>query len=218
MVKTFCDHATSQIHVYTDGSCKHQSDITSRFATYCVSIGWCQKDAERIQEAEKFLVTGKMPFTLQLAGFARCSGEQSIARAELFAIARCFEELNNIMVHIDSQVALHSVNLAKTTPQPWAWKKRSNFDLVDRLARVCHDSKRTQKMKAQQNPCENFPPLARYDILRNMIANDGAIHAFDHLETSVALEQKQRHADLLVEGADVVAFYRLLLDLQYARA
>lgn len=65
-------------------------------------------------------------------------------------------------------------------------------------------------MKAQQNPCEDFPPLARYDVLGNMIANDGAMHAFDHLETSVALEQKQRHADLLVEGADVVAFCRLL--------
>lgn len=122
MVKTYCDHATSQIHVYTDGSCKHQSDTTSRFATYCVVIGWCQSDAERIQEAEKFLVTGKMPFTLHLAGFARCSGVQSIARAELFATTRCFEELNNIMVHTDSQFALHSVNLAKTTTQPWALK------------------------------------------------------------------------------------------------
>jgi len=218
MVKTYCDHATSQIHVYTDGSCKHQYDITSRFATYCVVIGWCQSDAERIQEAEKKLVTGKMSFTLQLAGFTRCSGEQSFARAELFATTRCFEEFTNIMVHTDSQFALHSVNLAKTTSQPWAWKNHSNFDLVDRLARVCHDSTSTQKMKAQQNPCELFPPLARYDSLGNMMANDGAIHAFDHLETSVALEQKQRHADLLVEGADVVAVYRLLLDLHFARA
>ena len=101
-----------------------------------------------------------MPFTLQLAGFARCSGEQSIARAELFAITRCFEEFNNIMVHTASQFALHSVNLAKTTPQPWAWKNRSNFDLVDRLARVCHDSKSTPKMKAQQNPCGKFSTVS----------------------------------------------------------
>lgn len=29
-----------------------------------------------------------MPFTLQLAGFARCRGEQCFARAEPFAITR----------------------------------------------------------------------------------------------------------------------------------
>ena len=75
-----------------------------------------------------------------------------------------------------------------------------------------------KKWKRNKTLVGNFPPLARYDSLGNMMANDGAIHAFDRLETSVALEQKQRHADLLVEGADVVAFYGLLLDLQFARA
>lgn len=59
--KTFCDHATSQIHVYTDGSCKHQPHITSRFATYCVVIGWCQSDAERLQDVKKFWSQGKCP-------------------------------------------------------------------------------------------------------------------------------------------------------------
>lgn len=71
MVETYCDHATSQIHVYTDGSCKHQSDITSRFATYCVVIGWCQSDAERIQEAEKFFGHRENALYLTSCGFCK---------------------------------------------------------------------------------------------------------------------------------------------------
>ena len=217
-VKTYCENATFQINFYTDGSCKHQSDITSRFATYCVVIDWCQTDAERIAEAEKFLTTGKPPLTLQIVGLARCSGEQSIARAELFAITRCFEDLKNFIVYTDSQFALNSVNVAKNSTHKKERINHSQFDLVERLSTVCQDSKSIQKIKAHQNPCDISPPLARYHVLGNMVANDGAIFAIDHLEPSVANQQKLRHEELQEERADVVAFYKLLLDLQMARA
>ena len=217
-MKTFCANAVATVHIYTDGSCKHPHNVTSRFATYCVVIDWCQNDAERITEANKYLETRKLPLTLQVVGYARCTGEQSIARAELLAITKCYEELQNITVHSDSRFALHCVDLAKNSSNPWDWKDNAQFDLVERLSKVSHDDKQTSKIKAHQVPHEIGHPLMRYHALGNMLADEGANSALVNVAKEVAVEQHQRHTDLETQRADVSDLYKLVLDLQYARA
>ena len=71
-VISYCYNCPSLVHIYTDGSCQNPSNITFRFATYCVVIDWCQTDNERIHEARCFQETGKIPDTLQIVGYARC--------------------------------------------------------------------------------------------------------------------------------------------------
>ena len=217
-VISYCYNCPSLVHIYTDGSCQNPSNITSRFATYCVVIDWCQTDNERIHEARCYQETGKIPDTLQIVGYARCRGEQSIARAELFAITRCFEELSNIMVHSDSQFAIYSHDLAKHATTPCDWKDHSQFDLVERIFNAGFNGKHVKKNKAHQNPLEVNDPLSRYHVLGNMLADAGAQHAIDNLEVVIAKEQQQRHEFLEKERNQVSALYQLFLDLQHARA
>ena len=93
---------TCQAIVYTDGSCLHPNMISVRYAAYAIVVDWAQSDLQREFEANKFLHTGEMPQTLQVIATARVTGEQNIARAELFALVMCFEYINNFTLFTDS--------------------------------------------------------------------------------------------------------------------
>ncbi len=204
--------------VYTDGSCMHQNQISVRYAAYAIVVDWAQDDQQREYEANLFLKTGILPKTLQVIAKARVTGEQNIARAELYAIVLCFESLSNFTLFSDSAYAISCFEKIQQQQPSSKWLDASDFDLMCRLQKVFKNENDVQKIKAHTDICKISNPVSRYHALGNKLANDEAIQTCKTMEPTVVQELQQCYTDAVRKKAELIDIYRLVLDLQAARA
>ena len=119
--------------------------ISVRYAAYAIVVDWAQSDLQREFEANKFLHTGEMPQTLQVIATARVTGEQNIARAELFALVLCFEYINNFTLFTDSAYVISCVKKIQRQLPFTKWLDTADFDLMLRLEKTFHVNNEVQR-------------------------------------------------------------------------
>ena len=204
--------------VYTDGSCLHQNIISVRYAAYAIVIDWAQNDKQREYEADLFLQTGQMPKTLQVIATARVTGEQNIARAELFAVVLCFEYLRRFTLFSDSAYAISCVHkILGNTPMK-EWLNSPDFDLMQRLEKAPKSGCEIRKIKAHENISLIPNALNRYHALGNKLANDQAIYTCRTMDPAAVTELQSCYEETIKRKTELTDLYRLILDLQIARA
>ena len=204
--------------VCTDGSCLHQNMISVRYAAYAIVVDWAQSDTQREFEANKFLHTGEIPQTLEVIAKARVTGEQNIARAELVALVLCFENTNNFTLYTDSAYVISCVNKIQQQLPLNKWLDSSDFDLMHRLQKTFQCNNEVKKIKAHTNIKDIPDAISRYHALGNQLANDQAIHTCKTMDQPTVLELQQCFTETMQKKAELTELYRLILDLQVARA
>ena len=206
------------IHVYTDGSCLHQDSPMTRYAAYSIVIDCCLTDADRCHQVALFRSTQQVPQSLQRVAAARVTGEQGIHRAEIYALVILAEALDNVVVHVDSSVALSAAQQAKVAKQVSDLAGIDDFDLALRLWNsLRHKHFSFVKVKAHIKPIDISDPLQCYHHLGNGVANDFAQDVCKHHLPHLVKQYAATHEKLFLEKQHLARLFQFLLQCSELR-
>jgi ribonuclease HI len=202
-------------HIYTDGSCRHPSHPTTRYAAYAGVIDTAECDQQRRIFADQFLCTGQWPPSLVPCFAARVKGEQNVNRAELAAIATA-AQLPAGIIHSDSQYAL--TQAAKVVREASTFHNMSNADLLWDLKRLDFDVARLCKIKAHQQFDHITDLLELYHVLGNAMADQTAGETCENLLKPWQQELQKQHESVQTARDLLFHVYQLQLALCKARS
>ena len=202
----------SALHMYTDGSCMYQESPMTRYAAYSIVLDCCVTNADREAQVHAYKHNMIIPASFQRVAAARVTGEQGIHRAELYALVIIAENLDHVVVHVDSTVALHTAGIAQQARQISDFVGLDDFDLAIRI----HNALQTKqisfvKIKAHANPMDAPDPIQCYHQLGNSVANDFAIEVCKHHLPHLTKQYEATHATLTLEKTHVFGLYQYLL-------
>ena len=165
---------------YTDGSCQHSNNPTTRHAGFACVFDMTLDTQQQLQAVDFFRATGQMPKTLQTLIATPLQGEQDIHRAELAAVVFLCERFDNTHIYCDSQITLHLTTRCSAGEPLSAFAMTDHLDLVTRLwIALQRGSRIFHKIKAHDNLAE-IPDSQLYPHLGNKQANDAAIEITQH--------------------------------------
>ena len=205
-------------HLYSDGSCQHQNSPNTRFAAYSLVADLCVDDAMRVEQANRYLATGKIPETLIKIGAARCGGEQHIGRAELWPITIAFENFSDFILHTDSAYCVDTVNKIQKSKKIAELAEHNEFDLVRRIFNQPKSNQQVVKIAAHRDPKLIQNPVEQYHCLGNMLANDSAIDMCLHGEVCITKQYQELHNQHEQQENHLRQLFNLHLQLQKERA
>ena len=123
---------------------------------------------------------------------APTSGSQTVARAELEAVAIALETFPTCRIFSDSQYTVDLCQRLLTGCQTPSWRNAPNSDLIARLrACVNRDLHTVLKIKAHQEIQSTMPDQVAYDLLGNQIADTAAkqaVHSHSHDLNSISTQ------------------------------
>eukprot|EP00438_Fugacium_kawagutii_P023361 Skav208164 [mRNA] locus=scaffold1044:64123:65856:- [translate_table: standard] len=206
-----------QVPFYTDGSCAFPSQPVIRFASYGVVADLAVTDDRRKDEANRFLVTNKLPDTLVPIAAARLSGRQCIHRAEIAAIWWVFVRFPSACVYTDSQDAHDWVERLQLDPFLVIPPLHPDHDLLCQLQQCLRPGHVTVKVKAHQDCCQVRPLLACYHALGNRAVDELVGATNKDLFPAVAAQLWEFADEYLQACERLRTFYKYLLQLAEAR-
>ena len=202
----------TSIHFYTDGSCMHQESPMSRYAAYSIVLDCCLTDHERQQQVTLFRSSGQIPSSFQKVTSARVTGEQGIHRAEIYALVILAESFDNVVVHVDSSVAINVATRAQAARRDYDLAGIDDFDLALRLrAALVHKQFTFLKVRAHTNPLETQDHLECYAQLGNSVANDFAQDVCKHHMPHLVKQYAATHTTLTLEKFHLEQMFQFLL-------
>ena len=200
---------------YTDGSLRYPNSVTCRFGAYAIILDTAISDEQRLDLVKNWKLTQAFPFTLTKLAFARVTGEQTIYRAELYAIVCVTEWTPASVIKTDSASVVATFLKCQITHNFHELGQMEEMDLVWRLWNALRQGNHViHKIKAHQEVNVGHTPLEIYDILGNRYADETAVSAALHFQPEVAQLATQIHAEVTTEQAHLKQFFRLLLDLR----
>lgn len=209
----------TKYHFYTDGSLMYPTLVLARHAAYAIVLDSCPDDVARRLEADKYLVTQRMPDSLQTLSVARVTGRQTIYRAELYAVVKICEWFSNTLTHVDAEAVLDAVARCRSASSCSELVADADFDLVCRLWEALQSGDHQfQKVPAHTTPDATISELDRYRALGNQCANDAAIETNCGLYVREAAMLAARAKDIQTELDNLKQLYKLHLELHRARA
>ena len=204
------------IPFFTDGSCHRPSQPMFRYAAYSIVLDSAVSDFEREHEVQQFHLTGNLPSTLHLLAQAGCTGEQSVNRAELFAIVRIVETFPFAVIFSDSSYAQQAF-LKALHFLPQQFHGLPNLDLLLRLRRVPWLSTcQVHKTKAHRN-LSMLEGVDCYHALGNEVADRGAKSAFESLYPALVQDWEGMYQEETAHAAMYAKFITYLAALQKVR-
>ena len=218
MVHTIQSLQLPRLNFYTDGSCRFPTFPETCYSAFAVIADLSYSDEQRRDLATTFQLTGAMPVTLQKLIVGRTKGRQQIHRAELSAIIAVFRAFDECVVHTDSAMAIHLVQLCRTASSLAELAMHDDFDLLEALFPILSPHKQVVKVKAHQKLADIKDSLHRYYALGNDLADTVANSACTLFLPEVVEQLDFFHEDLVAQREQTHRFYQFNLDLQVARA
>ena len=206
------------LHFYTDGSCQHPENVSTRYAGYAIVFDSCQKPEQRVSMARNFQDNATQPSTLHLLMTTLLQGEASINRAELAAIVDVCEAFQNTWVHSDSQYALGIARKCASREPLCAFAFQENFDLVTRLWTALATGQRFfSKVKAHED-LQQYSGEELYHCLGNSLANDAAISTTVNTIPTLRNQLERRHLDIAAQQQHLRQVFAFHLEAHKLRA
>eukprot|EP00438_Fugacium_kawagutii_P004562 Skav202820 [mRNA] locus=scaffold3852:93950:98746:- [translate_table: standard] len=203
---------------YTDGSCQHNRVPLARHASFAVACDFATSDAERIELVRRLPPGAKLP-SVKVLMVSRLPGEQSIPRAEIWAVLYLCERFDFVRVYVDSQVALTLLQRVLVMGHPRDAALTSEPDLAQKLWHVTRTGHyEFFEVDAHKEGDLDAPPLVRYHRLGNQIANDAAILAAHQMFPQVASHCAALATSLEASRTQLQDYYQYVLQLMKTRA
>eukprot|EP00435_Cladocopium_sp_Y103_P033463 s2507_g8.t1 len=203
--------------LYSDGSSQHQAHPSTRFASFALVADLAMDDATRLQQADRFLVTGQEPDTMSILAQGRVQGLQGIHKAELSIIVIACESFDAFSLYTDSAVALSAIERARHAHDVIDFEDHPDFDLMLRLHKALKITHVFHKIKAHLQLRDHACNVQLYHQLGNKKANDAAIQANRQLFPDTVKEFEQYHADILQEQQKLKIVYNYIVELQLVK-
>ena len=213
-----CSVSDDPIQFYTDGSCFHPENPTTRYASYAIIMDTCSSDQERLIQIAQFEVTGRMPSTLVLAAAARVHGEQTINRAELMAVSEIVKQIPQAVIFSDSAYTCSAVEECFNSTTQVELDKCANLDLHIELLQSLNPRHRVCKIAAHQDISKIRDGISKYRALGNKMANDFAISTCADYNKQWQLQLEKRHVEVQTDRDLLHSLLTLHLQLGDARA
>ena len=162
---------------FTDGSCACPSHPTSRYTGFAVIMDLAEDNSHRSTAADRYLVDGQFPSSLQLVAAGKAVGEQTIGRAELIAIITVAESVTCCQVFSDSAYAIGIMQSLQMGCLPQDLAHKDNLDLIHRAARCDLSNIVFEKISAHVDIGKISCPLQRYNAIGNSFVDKCAVEA-----------------------------------------
>ena len=202
---------------FTDGSCAAPSHPTSRYAGFAVIMDIAEDNSERADAADRYLVNGQFPRSLQLVAAGKVVGEQTIGRAELIALITVAESVTRCRVFSDSAYAIGIMQSLQMGCLPQDLAHKDNLDLIHRAARCDLSNMVFEKIAAHVDIGKICCPLHRYKAIGNCFVDKCAVEACHDLNPGWAASLQAKHNDLQVDREAMLQICKLHLELHKAR-
>lgn len=181
------------LHLYTDGSCQHPDQPTTRFASYAVVMDCCTDDTQRVHFAHnRYLDTQQMPDCFQVVCQSRVQAEQTIPRAEFCATAIASKFPGDVHVHSDSTFALAQIQ--RLHRHEFDFLSGNHLDVAADASANLHPGLTFHKIKAHQNHAECTNMLALFHSLGNECADAAARSVVGDSDCDFIQSLRQMHA------------------------
>ncbi len=206
---------------FSDGSCYGSTTPGMSLAAWALVYG----TATTAEEVRNIECLGLNPQNLSssflMVAVDRCHGEQTIDRAELWALLKLHERWKKSTLITDSEYARASWLLVQQVQSEQQLIFRPNADLLVRLRRAQADADH-EVIKVQSHTLDgttvNKAQQSYYHSLGNMVADTAAKRANELLAHDMVKHWRTEHAELQQQQTMRQAHYRLLLDVQPLRA
>lgn len=205
------------LYFFTDGSCFHPVNATTRYASFAIILDLCKNDRERVEQVDRFNATGIMPETLVLVAAARVFGEQTINRAELMAVTELISHVSMARVYTDSSYACSAVAQSLNSSQPIDIAHCDHLDLHLELQQHLTSQHEVLKIAAHQE-LSNLDGVSKYLALGNQMANDMAIETCSAFNKPWQQQLDLKHQDVQSDRNFLFDLFSLHLKLGDARA
>lgn len=206
---------TFMLTFYTDGALKYPDSRTCRYGAYAIILDTCATNEQRTFQAQLCRDSGLFPVSLVTCATARLQGNQTIYRAELFAVVCVFEWTAQAHVKTDNAAVIQAFQRCHDALFIDQLADMQELDLVHRLWHAMQlGIKQISKIKAHQEVGSHHSDLEVYDILGNRLADEAAGATLTSLQPHLPLLADQMHRDITLEKQYLESFFRLLLDLR----
>eukprot|EP00438_Fugacium_kawagutii_P035317 Skav206907 [mRNA] locus=scaffold808:181434:185012:+ [translate_table: standard] len=213
------NNADRPLVFYTDGSCIHPTEPSSRTATYAIVVDIATSDEERKSWAATWETDQPTPPTFLPIAFCHSSKIQKIPRAELEALVYVAEKFEFAKLFTDSSCALKLAQHCQAIRDPRAMHMHQDADLVIRLWHAIQKgTHQFHKVKAHALDQQDDDLITRYHKIGNHIADRTANLAMQsqnpHI-TKLANKLAEHHAQARTH---LEQYYRMLLAMFKHRA
>ena len=205
---------------FSDGSCFGNTTPGMSLAAWALVLGL----ATTSDEIARVEGLGNDPPNLSswflTVAVDRCHGEQTIDRAELWAMLKLHERWKRTTLITDSEYAKSSWHLVQQVTHEQQLIFRPNADLLIRLRRAQVGADH-EVIKVQSHQLDGKTPTTSqrfYHTLGNMVVDTIAKQTNQMLSMDMVQQWQAEHADILQQQTIRKAHYDLLLDIQPVRA
>ena len=200
---------------YTDGALIHPHSATCRYGAYAIVMDTCMNTEQRVAEVQIWRQTGTFPASLCRFASARVTGNQTIYRAELFAVVCICEWTQNTCVKTDNASVVSTFNQCLDAVVFSQLGHRTESDLVYRLWTALRTGRRSIcKVKAHQEVTIQHTALEIYDILGNALADEVAGQTATRLYPQITRLADDMFTDTNQAQTYLASFYEMLLELR----
>lgn len=204
-------------HFFTDGSMKHPGHASTRYAAFSVAVDLCIDDHQRVEQAERYLVTKQWPITMQQVYVSRLAGEQCIHRAETEAVLKILESFPQAIIHTDSASTVSKIATVWNHGYTKKLAMHADSDHLSRIAQLCRETHEVRKIKAHRELGSIRDPLERYWAIGNAFADHLADVAVQNLFSPLVAQWEAQHSDELEAQEQYNELCTMILKLQIAR-
>ena len=205
---------------FSDGSCFGNTTPGMSIAAWALVLGLATSP-EEVARVERL---GNNPHNLSswflTVAVDRCHGEQTIDRAELWAMLKLHERWNRTILITDSEYANSSWQLVQQVTQDQQLIFRPNADLLIRLRRAQVGADH-EVIKVQSHQLDGKTPTTSqrfYHTLGNMVVDTIAKQTNQMLSRDMVQQWQVEYTEILQQQQMRKAHYDLLLDIQPVRA
>ena len=200
---------------YTDGALIHPHSATCRYGAYAIVMDTCMNTEQRVAEVQIWRQTGTFPASLCRLASARVTGNQTIYRAELFAVVCICEWTQNTCVKTDNASVVSTFNQCLDAVVFSQLSHMTDSDLVYRLWTALRTGRRSIcKVKAHQEVTIQHTALEIYDILGNALADEVAGQTATRLHPQITRLADDMFTDTNQAQTYLASFYEMLLELR----
>ena len=211
--------AIAPVTFYTDGSCQHPHQPTSRYAAYAIVFDASVDDNHKRDLARQYQLSGLVPSTLQVIAVARTTGTQTIFRSELMAILKVCEWFDNTIIYSDSSSALSAIARCQQSCCGSMLGADTESDIMQRFWEPLRSRNRAfVKIKAHTDPMQCQDLLQCYHLLGNQVADMAAVNCAKYHSPTFVAEAEELHQHIVEQSDMLKQLYQMQLEVSKYKA